>query len=273
MSQPERQPASPQPSSSREQFDAHAEKYASSAVHRFGASLPVLLALAAPQPHEQALDVATGTGNTAFAVAELAGQVTGLDVSPGMLAQARQRAGQEGVTNVTFLEGEAEQLPFPDAHFDLVTSRHAPHHFRDLAGFLREARRVLKPGGRLVVADQITPLTREQGAGAQDRMQAWVETWQQNRDPSHFRQRTAEEWRRLAAEAGFGWTADQTVPYRLEFEWWTQQAGCRPETVAKLRGHARQAGPDVREAMGLEFGPDGEVLAHHDPMLVVRLER
>ena len=118
---------------SREQFDAHAQKYAASTVHRFGASLPVLLELAAPQPLEHALDVATGTGNTAFAVAAFAAQVTGLDVSPGMLAQARERAKREALHNVTFLEGQAETLPFADASFDLVTSRHAPHHFRDVA--------------------------------------------------------------------------------------------------------------------------------------------
>ena len=254
--------------SSREQFGAHAEKYANSEVHRFGPSLPVLLELSRPQPHEQALDVATGTGNTAFAVAEFARQVTGLDVSPAMLAQARERAEREGVGNVTFLEGAAEQLPFPDAMYALVTSRHAPHHFRDLAAFLREARRVLEPGGRLVLADQITPESSDQAE-----LQGWVEFWQQTRDPSHFRQRTQAEWRGLAAEAGFTWASEQSVPYRLEFDWWTKQSGCSPDTVAALREHARQAGPEVRRALGLEFGTDGEVIAHHEPMLVVRLER
>ncbi|WP_424950806.1 class I SAM-dependent methyltransferase [Deinococcus sp.] len=254
--------------SSREQFDTHAKNYAASAVHRFGASLPVLLALAAPQPHEAALDVATGTGNTAFAVAEFAGRVTGLDVSPGMLAQARERAEREDVQNVVFLEGEAEKLPFPDASFDLVTSRHAPHHFRDVAVFLAEVRRVLRPGGRFVLADQITP-----HGEAQQELHDWVEVWEGTRDPSHFRQRTAEEWRTLAAGAGFAWTPEQVVPYRLEFGWWTEQAGCSPETVEVLRGHARRASPAIRAAMGLEFGPDGQVTAFHSPVMVVRLER
>ena len=264
--------------SSRDQFDAHADRYASSAVHRFGPSLPVLLEFTAPQPDEQALDVATGTGNTAFAVAGFAQHVTGLDVSPGMLAQARARAEREGVDNVSFLEGAAEHLPFPDGSFDLVTARHAPHHFREVAAFLREVWRVLKPDGRFVMADQITPesATPEAAtpeAGSQARMQDWVECWQQTRDPSHFRQRTAGQWRTLAAEAGFVWKREQTVPYRLEFGWWTAQAGCSPETVEALRQHARQASPEVRGAMGLEFGEGGEALAHREPMLVVRLER
>ena len=254
--------------SSREQFGAHAEKYASSTVHRFGASLPVLLELADPQPQEQALDVATGPGNTAFAVAGRAGQVTGLDVSPAMLAQARARAEREGASNVTFLEGAAEHLPFADATFDLLTSRHAPHHFRDLGTFLAEAHRVLKPGGRLVIADQITPQAEDQVA-----MQSWVDTWQQTRDPSHFRQRTVAEWQALAAGANLTWTPERFVPYRLDFAWWTRQSGCSPQTVEALRQQARQASPAIRQAMGLEFGPGGEVLAHHDPMMVVRLNR
>ena len=254
--------------SSREQFDAHAEKYASSTVHRFGASLPVLLELAGPQPYEQALDVATGTGNTAFTVAGRAGQVIGLDVSPAMLAQARARAEEEGVLNVTFLEGAAEQLPFADATFDLLTSRHAPHHFRDLRAFLSGAYRVLKPGGRLVIADQITPQAEDQAA-----VQTWVDTWQQTRDPSHFRQRTVAEWQALAAGAGLTWTPELFVPYRLDFGWWTRQSGCNPQTVQALREQARQASPAIRQAMGLGFGPGGEVLAHHDPVMVVRLNR
>ena len=250
--------------SSRDQFDAHAANYASSAVHQFGASLPLLLELAAPTPQDTALDVATGTGNTALALAPFAAHVTGLDVSPKMLEQARARAEREGIANASFLEGRAEQLPFADGSFTLVSSRHAPHHFRDVPAFLGEVRRVLRPGGRLVLADQITPQTH---------MQVWVDSWQRTRDPSHFRQRTVAEWRELAEGAGFVWAAERSVPYRLEFAWWTRMAGSSLAAVAQLRQHARNASEDVCAAMGLEFDENGEVLAHHDPMLVVRLDR
>lgn len=249
---------------SREQFDAHAEQYAASTVHSNGPSLPVLLALADPTPQDRALDVATGTGHTALALAPFVGQVTGLDIAPRMLEQARRLACERGLSNAEFVEGSAEQLPFPDASFTLVTSRHAPHHFRDAGTFLREVRRVLAPGGRFVLADQITP---------QPEMVGWVDTWQRTRDPSHHTQRTVADWQALAREAGLTWTADQIVPYRLEFDWWTRMAGCTPEAISALEQHAREAGPEVRAAMGLEFDDAGRVLAHHDPMLVARMER
>ena len=247
---------------SREQFDRQAALYATSAVHRFGASLPVLVEYADPQPGERALDVATGTGNTAFAVAERGAETTGVDVSTGMLGQARRRADEEGV-GLRFVEGSAESLPFGDGAFDLVTARHAPHHFRDVPRFLTEVHRVLRPGGRFVMADGVSPTAQAS---------AWFDRWQRLRDPSHFDSRTVEIWRDLASQAGFVWTRDTIVPYRLEFGWWTRQSGSSPEAVAELERHAVEAPASIREAVGLEM-EDDRPIAFQEPMLVVRLER
>ena len=241
---------------SRDQFDRQASLYATSAVHAQGASLPVLVAYAQAKPGERALDVATGTGNTAFALAESGAEVVGLDLSPGMLAQAAARG-----TTVRFVVGSAENLPFADANFDLVTARHAPHHFREVGRFLAEVHRVLKPGGRFVMADGVSPNAESK---------AWFDRWQTLRDPSHWTNRTADEWRDLAS--AFAWARDEIVPYRLEIDWWTRQSGCSPETIAQLERHARAASPAVREAVGLEMQGDRPV-AFHEPMLVVRLER
>ena len=112
-------------SSSRDQFNKQAALYATSPVHRFGPSLPVLVEVAAPKPVDLVLDVATGTGNTALALAPLVLRVIGLDVASGMLDQARARAQAENVENVEFMTGSAEELPFPGAQFSLVVSRHA----------------------------------------------------------------------------------------------------------------------------------------------------
>ncbi len=249
---------------SREQFNAHAEKYAVSAVHKFGASLPTLLSFADPQSTDEALDVATGTGNTAFAVSPHVARVVGLDASPKMLDQARQRAEREGCVNASFLEGAAERLPFEDASFTLVTSRHAPHHFRDVRAFLREVHRVLKPGGRFVLADQITPRV--------DMLQ-WVDFWQRTRDTSHFSQPTVAQWQEMAEGAGFCCVSEHIVPYRLDFLWWTQQSGCSAEAVEALRQHALAADAAVKDALGLEFDEVGQVQAHQEPIWVARFDR
>jgi ubiquinone/menaquinone biosynthesis C-methylase UbiE len=246
--------------SSDQQFNALAEKYAASHVHRFGPSLPVLLELATPIPGDTALDVATGTGNTALAIAPFVESVIGLDMAAKMLEQGRKRALEEGHTNASFLEGSAEELPFPDRSFTLVTSRHAPHHFRDVSQFLHEVARVLRPGGRFVMADQIT----QEGQN-----QAWIDEYQRTRDPSHFTQRTIFEWQDLARDEGLTWVTHQIVPYRLEFEWWTGQSGCTPERISRLIELLEVAPEEIK----LERKPDGTPLAHTEPMLVVRLEK
>jgi hypothetical protein len=73
--------------------------------------------------------------------------------------------------------------------------------------------------------------------------------------------------------AGFIWIEHRIVPYRLEFAWWVEQAGCDEDTIEKLVEHAAKASPLVRESYGLEFDESGRVISFQLPMVVVRLER
>jgi ubiquinone/menaquinone biosynthesis C-methylase UbiE len=81
------------------------------------------------------------------------GRVTGIDMTPEMLAKARASAEEMGVANVAFVEGEAESLPFPDASFDVVISNGVIDLVPDKEAVFSEIHRVLKPGGRIQVAD------------------------------------------------------------------------------------------------------------------------
>ena len=250
--------------SSKDQFNANADKYAISDVHRAGPSLPVLLELARPVQSDQSLDVATGTGHTALAVARFVAHTIGIDIAPKMLEQARRLAAEQAVFNCAFMEGSAEKIPFGDGHFTLVTARHAPHHFHYVARFLSEVRRVLAPQGRFVMADQIS---------ASAEIFDWVDYWERTRDPSHFMQRTVEQWREEATKVGLRWVEHLLVPYRLEFDWWVKQAGCAESVVSSLVEHATQGPQPVRASLNLEFDSTGRVLAFQEPMLVVRLEQ
>lgn len=105
-----------------------------------------------PQPGENALDIGSGPGFLANEIAERtgpSGPVTGIDPSSSMLGLAARRAS----ANVTFAAGDATALPFPDASFDIVTATQVYEYIADLPRALTEARRVLRPGGRLLVLD------------------------------------------------------------------------------------------------------------------------
>jgi demethylmenaquinone methyltransferase/2-methoxy-6-polyprenyl-1,4-benzoquinol methylase len=103
-------------------------------------------------PGRQALDLCCGTGDVAFALARTGAAVTGADFSPAMLAVARARAQRQALP-VEFLEGDALQLPFPDRRFDVVTISYGLRNLADFTAGVAEMRRVLRPGGRLVVLD------------------------------------------------------------------------------------------------------------------------
>lgn len=130
----------------RAQFGTHAEAYVESPDHAGSESLDRLLETVAPQPHWQMLDVATGGGHTALAFAPHVARVVASDLTPAMVQAAARHAAARGITNVVFQVADAEALPFPDASFDLVTCRVAPHHFPNVARFVREAARVVRPG-------------------------------------------------------------------------------------------------------------------------------
>jgi len=114
-----------------------------------------LLACAAPAPGERVLDVACGTGLVAFAAAQAvgpAGAVLGVDLSGAMVESARRRARGRGLENTRFARMDAESLDLRDGSFDVALCALGLMYVPDPAQALREMRRVLRPGGRLVVA-------------------------------------------------------------------------------------------------------------------------
>jgi arsenite methyltransferase len=107
-------------------------------------------------PGERVLDVGSGAGTDSLLAAQMVGEqghVTGIDMTPEMLAKARAAAAAMGAANVEFVEADAERLPFPDASFDVVISNGVIDLIPDKDAVFAELHRVLIPGGRLQIAD------------------------------------------------------------------------------------------------------------------------
>jgi arsenite methyltransferase len=107
-------------------------------------------------PGERVLDLGSGAGTDSLVAAQMVGpegSVTGIDMTPEMLAKARIAAVALGVGNVEFVEGEAEHLPFPNASFDVVVSNGVIDLVPDKDAVFAELYRVLAPGGRMQIAD------------------------------------------------------------------------------------------------------------------------
>jgi demethylmenaquinone methyltransferase/2-methoxy-6-polyprenyl-1,4-benzoquinol methylase len=113
----------------------------------------------APSPGQRVLDVATGTGMVALDLARRGCAVVGLDQSQAMLARARHKLEAEpGLDGrVTFVAGEAERLPFPDASFDALTFTYLLRYVDDRPATMRELARVVKPGGRIGMVEFAVP--------------------------------------------------------------------------------------------------------------------
>ena len=212
------------PEDVRSRFAPVAANYSRASFHTSAERLQEVLELGRPQKADLVLDVATGTGNTAFALAPHVRRVIGLDLTREMLDQARRITAERGIANVDWVIGDASALPFQDDTFDLYTVRAAPHHFPAVEAFMSEAWRVLKPGRDAVFVDCAPPMP------ARDVLHD-VEV---RRDPSHVRSMTVDEWVAKLQQAGFEVESAQARELDWDYEEWMTTMAVAPTLAAEL---------------------------------------
>jgi len=239
------------------QFGAAAAAYTTSPVHADPDALRRVVELAKPGSTDRALDIATGAGHTALALAPHVAHVVAYDMTEPMLRETARNAAARGLSNVATQQGIAESLPFAAATFDIVTARQAPHHFADVRAALREMARVAKSGARIVIVDSTSPddasLARQ-----------WNHI-EKLRDPSHVRNYTPTEWREMIAAAGLrvtfeepGFATENGRP--MDFAAWVGRMKTPPDVVDELTRLFRAASPELVAALRIEIAPDNAIL-------------
>ena len=236
-------------------FGPNAHAYTVSTGHANQTELEKLVERAAPSPADTLLDIGTGAGHTAIAFAPAVKRVVAYDLTPQMLEEVERNAAAKGVTNVETRQGAAENLPYPDASFELVSCRLTTHHFANLPQALAEMGRVLKPGGKLIIMDTTVP--EDPGLDHQ------INEIEVLRDPSHVRNYPESEWRSLVEAAGLTITFMEAGYYdegdQMDFGAWTRRIGTSPQNVARLEGLFQGASPALAGALKIDVSQDGKI--------------
>jgi len=184
-----------------------------------------------PRGDERALDVGSGAGALALALAPLVREVVGLDPVPELLALARARA----LPNSEFVEGDGTAMPFPDGAFDLAGTHRTLHHVERPDLVVAEMVRVTRAGGHVLVVDQLAP-------GDEDAA-AVLHEFETTRDRSHTRLLTDKELRELFAASGLSVLRERLEENPRELAAYLDLAGSEGESRARAEA---LAGADQR---------------------------
>lgn len=203
----------------QERFARTAERIAALQDERAAALEEKIARFVSPSGDERALDSGCGAGALAFALAPHVREVVGVDVVPELLEQARQRADR--VPNATFVEGDATKLPFELGSFDLAGTLRTLHHIARPELVVSELARVVVPGGRILVVDQIAPI--DPLAAAE------LNAFERTRDPSHTRALADIDLRTLFEANGLVLKAAETETEARDLDRYLDLAGCEGE--------------------------------------------
>ncbi len=219
------------------QFGDQANAYLTSAVHAQGKDLQRLAMLLQPHGDAHLLDLGCGAGHASFAAAAAVKSVVSYDLSAQMLQVVSQAAADKGLTNIVVQQGLAESLPFDDHSFDIVISRYSAHHWHDVGQALREVKRVLRPGGRVIFMDVVSP--------GHPVLDIYLQTVEVLRDTSHVRNYSPGEWLALFTDAGLLISEVTSDRLYLEFSSWIARMRTPEHFATAIRELQKSASDSV----------------------------
>lgn len=231
-------------SASAGQFDRQSDRYGRSHILADTSDVGAALEGILPSGEARVLDVATGGGHTALWLARYGWKVTAGDVSQRMLENTSRLLAEEGFQVETRLF-PAEEMPFEDASFDMVTCRTAPHHFSSPEKFVQEAARLLRDGGHFLLIDGTVP-------DHDPVSEEWLHRVEKWRDPSHGRFLSRKNWEELLLASGLTILRSTIRPKKQpDLEWYFETAGTTAENRTLVREAVASAPEAVRHSLSL----------------------
>ena len=221
------------------QFGAVAEAYLSSPVHSQGMDLEAIADRLRNRSEATVLDLGCGAGHLSFAIASHVQSVVAYDLSVEMLDMVANEAKRRNLHSLSTQQGNVAELPFESASFDWVCSRYSAHHWTEIRRAFSEVRRVLKPGGGLILVDVCAP--------ANPLLDTHLQTIELLRDGSHVRDYTIAEWHSMLAEAEFEVGEQHTWKLPLDFKAWVGRMKTPTLYVEAIRSLLQSAPREVRD--------------------------
>jgi ubiquinone/menaquinone biosynthesis C-methylase UbiE len=247
----------------QKQFTKTAEAFSTFAMRDTPEVLQEKVDFAKPQATEHALDIACGPGAFVLAVAPRVRFSWGADLTPEMLRRARAYQAEKQIANAAFVRGEAEQLPFPDGTFDLVSCQCTFHHLQKPQAVLHEMIRVTKPEGRLVVIDPLAPESE-----AKFEIYNRIEIL---RDPSHTLTLRLTEFLRMIDEEGLEILRQALRRRPRSFNNWMLRGGHAPGTKKYVEARKLMEASMAGDRSGFSAQPQGDdiQIVHNEGMFLL----
>jgi ubiquinone/menaquinone biosynthesis C-methylase UbiE len=247
----------------QKQFTKTAEAFSTFAMRDTPEVLVEKVEFAKTQPTDLLLDVACGPGAFALALAPRVRFARGVDLTPEMIRRARAFQAEKQIANAAFVCGDAEQLPFPDGAFDLVSCQCAFHHLPKPRVVLREMVRVAKPEGRLLLIDPLGPES--------DSKYELYNRIEQVRDPSHAYTLRLTEILSMFETEGLEMLRQSLRRRPRMFNNWMVRAGSGPGTkrYQETRKLLEESMPGDRGGFSAELQGDDIRIVHNEGMFLL----